>query len=263
MSYKKHLMLFLYILVFIVLLVPTSFLAIEPDPPKLSNVTKRNTPLYLSYYDINGKLIRSIDKRKKMVAITYDDGPSVNTKKILETLNKYNSVATFFVIGNRVEEYSDPIKTAYNYGCEIGNHTFDHKLLTDLGSSEIQYQIEATNTAVQNCIGVNPVIMRPPCGLNDCWTDKNINMPLILWSIDTLDWKTLNPSSTIDAVLGKVKDGDIILMHDFYKETAIATETIVPSLVLEGYQLVTISELAECRGITLENQELYMNFALE
>ena len=80
-------MLFLYILVFIVLLVPTSFLAIEPDPPKLSNVTKRNTPLYLSYYDINGKLIRSIDKRKKMVAITYDDGPSVNTKKILETLN--------------------------------------------------------------------------------------------------------------------------------------------------------------------------------
>ena len=91
-------MLFLYILVFIVLLVPTSFLAIEPDPPKLSNVTKRNTPLYLSYYDINGKLIRSIDKRKKMVAITYDDGPSVNTKKILEIsiilLQPFLSLAT-------------------------------------------------------------------------------------------------------------------------------------------------------------------------
>ena len=75
--------------------------------------------------------------------------------------------------------------------------------------------------------------------------------------------RKLGMSRTIDAVLGKVKDGDIILMHDFYKETAIATETIVPSLVLEGYQLVTVSELAECRGITLENQELYMNFALE
>ena len=244
-----------------ILFVPNIYLANEPSPPKLSSITKRNTRLYISYYDINGKLIRSIDKRKKMVALTYDDGPSKYTKQILNTLDKYNSVATFFVIGNQVSDYSNSVKAAYNLGCEIGNHTFDHKLLTDLSASEINYQISETNLAVKNCIGLTPQIMRPPCGLNDCWTDNNINMPLILWSIDTLDWKTLNPASTIEAVISNISDGDIILMHDFYKETAIATETIVPYLIIKDIQLVTVSELAECRNITLENKKLYLSFS--
>lgn len=260
MSDKKLLHICMYILFFFILIAPKPSLALEPAMPRISNMTKRNTTFYLSYYDMNGKLIRSIDKRKKMVAITYDDGPSVSTDKILDTLKKYNCVATFFVIGNQVEDFSDTIKKAHNQGCEIGNHTYDHELLTTLGKSEIQYQINSTNNLIADITGTSPKLMRPPCGLNDCWTDSNIPMPLILWSIDTLDWKTLNPSSTIEAVLRDVKDGDIVLMHDFYAQTATASETIIPSLVAEGYQLVTVSELAECRGVRLEPGSKYRHF---
>ena len=133
-------------------------------------------------------------------------------------------------------------------GCEIGKHTFSHQTLTRVGVSAIQGQISGTNTAVQSVIGVSPVVMRPPGGAYNETVRGAAGMPLILWSIDTLDWKTRNAASTQAAVLNHVTDGDIILMHDLYRQTADASRVIIPELARRGYQLVTISELADCRG---------------
>ena len=218
---------------------------------------KKTISHYLCYFNEKGVLLRKIDKNKKMVALTYDDGPSIYTPRILKTLKENNSVATFFVVGNRVPMYSDTVKKAYDMGCEIGNHTYEHKSLPNLSETEVKRQISKTNKEVKKAIGEKPVIMRPTGGATNTNIKKWVGMPSIIWSVDTLDWKTRNADSTRRAVLNRVKDGDIVLMHDLYSATATASETIIPELVRRGYQLVTVSELAECRGGMKETGAYY------
>ena len=218
---------------------------------------KKTISHYLCYFSEKGVLLRKIDKNKKMVALTYDDGPSIYTPRILKTLKENNSVATFFVVGNRVPMYSDTVKKAHDMGCEIGNHTYEHKSLPNLSETEVKRQISKTNKEVKKAIGEKPVIMRPTGGATNTNIKKWVGMPSIIWSVDTLDWKTRNADSTRRAVLNRVKDGDIVLMHDLYSATATASETIIPELVRRGYQLVTVSELAECRGGMKETGAYY------
>lgn len=220
---------------------------------------KKNISHYLCYFNDKGVLTRKIDKNKKMVALTYDDGPSIYTPRILKILKENDSVATFFVVGNRVPTYSDTVKTACDMGCEIGNHTYEHKCLTRLSEAEVRRQISRTNKNVKKVTGQTPMIMRPTGGATNTNVKKWVGMPSIIWSIDTLDWKTRNADSTKRAVLDHVKDGDIVLMHDLYSATATASETIIPELVKRGYQLVTVSELAECRG-GMQETGAYFNF---
>ena len=220
---------------------------------------KHSISHYLCYFSEKGVLYRKIDKKKKMVALTYDDGPSANTPKILDTLEKYDAVATFFVVGNRVSTYSNTVKRAYGMGCEIGNHTYEHKILTRADAAGIREQVSKTNAAVKNITGTDPIVMRPPGGCVNDTVKSQTGMPMILWSIDTLDWRTRNAASTKTAVLDHVKDGDIVLMHDLYEATANASTTIIPTLVERGYQLVTVSELAECRG-GMKDGCLYYSF---
>lgn len=212
---------------------------------------------YLCYFNEKGVLTRKIDKNKKMVALTYDDGPSIYTPRVLKTLKENNAVATFFVVGNRVPTYSDTVKKAHDMGCEIGNHTYEHKCLTRISETEVRRQISRTNKNVKKVTGQTPVIMRPTGGATNPNVKQWVGMPSIIWSIDTLDWKTRNADSTKKAVLDHVKDGDIVLMHDLYSATASASETIIPELVKRGYQLVTVSELAECRGGMKETGAYY------
>ena len=218
---------------------------------------KKTISHYLCYFSEKGVLLRKIDKNKKMVALTYDDGPSIYTPRVLKTLKENNSVATFFVVGNRVPTYSDTVKKAHDMGCEIGNHTYEHKCLTRISETEVRRQISRTNKNVKKVTGQTPVIMRPTGGATNPNVKQWVGMPSIIWSIDTLDWKTRNAGSTKKAVLDHVKDGDIVLMHDLYSATATASETIIPELVRRGYQLVTVSELAECRGGMKETGAYY------
>lgn len=218
---------------------------------------KKTISHYLCYFNEKGVLTRKIDKNKKMVALTYDDGPSIYTPRVLKTLKENNAVATFFVVGNRVPTYSDTVKKAHDMGCEIGNHTYEHKNLTRVSEAEVKRQITKTNRNVKKVTGQAPVIVRPTGGATNPNVKQWVGMPSIIWSIDTLDWKTRNADSTKKAVLDHVKDGDIVLMHDLYSATASASETIIPELVKRGYQLVTVSELAECRGGMKETGAYY------
>lgn len=194
----------------------------------------------------------NIDPNKPMVALTYDDGPSPTvTPRILKCLQDNGGRATFFMVGKQVIKSPDVLKQMVAQGCEVANHTYDHTLMTKVAPAELANQLVATNQVVSDACGISPVLMRP-CGGAKTVEGMNIagaiSMPAILWSIDTLDWKTRDASQTIQNVLSQVKDGDIILMHDLYDATGEASETIIPELVNRGFQLVTVSELASYRG---------------
>lgn len=190
-------------------------------------------------------------KKEKAVALTFDDGPSKYTDRILDCLEKYGAKATFFVIGKSVYAYPTTLARAHSLGMEIGNHTMSHPRLTSISSSSISEQLNSCASAVENVTGTRPALVRPPYGSYNNSVINTAGLPFILWSIDTLDWKTRNAQKTVNAVLSDVKDGDIILMHDLYLPTAQATEIIVPELIERGFDLVTVSELAERKGKTL------------
>lgn len=202
----------------------------------------------------------NIDTSKPMVAITYDDGPSAVTDKILDILEKNGAKATFFQIGSQVESYPNTEKRIASLGCELANHTWEHKWLSSLDADGINYQLDHTNDVVESITGTRPRLMRPPGGFYNETVQAEADMPMIYWSVDTEDWKTRDAEKTISAVLDHVRDGDIILMHDLYEQTEKASETIIPELIKKGYQLVTVSELAQARGVTLENGKVYYSF---
>ena len=202
--------------------------------------------------------IRALDPSKPMIALTYDDGPYAPVgNRIMDVMNQYGGKCTFFMVGNRVPSYSTEVQRMAREGFEVANHTQDHPNLKKLGASQIHAQVNACNDIIQSVSGVRPTLMRLPGGNKNNTVLSSTGMPMIMWNIDTNDWKTKNAQSTVNAVLGKVKDGDIILMHELYSSTAAATETLVPALTAQGFQLVTVSELAYYRGISLNAGQLY------
>lgn len=233
-----------------------------------SNVDKTKTYVYAmkakSTFGVvsgksNEKMTSFVDPNKPMIALTFDDGPSSSaTTRILNVLEKYNARATFFVVGSRVDSYKSQIKRAYDLKCEIGNHTYNHKTLTNLSADGVKSELSATDKKVKAITGVSPVIMRPPGGSYKTDTVRNNTpYPIIMWSVDTRDWESRNATSVVNHIKSHAYDGAIILMHDLYDSTATATETIVPWLISQGYQLVTVSEMMEAKGIQMQNGVAY------
>ena len=145
-------------------------------------------------------------------------------------------------------------------GCELGNHSYDHPNLANLSADGVKKQIGDTNSKIKKIVGEEATVMRPPYGAISATLRENAGMPLILWNIDTLDWKTRNAKTTVDMVMKNVDDGDIILMHDIHTESVDAAIELIPKLLEKGYQLVTVSELAAYKNVTLENGEKYTDF---
>lgn len=190
---------------------------------------------------------RKIDPNKPMIALTFDDGPSQYTKRILDTLAKYGGKATFCVVGPNVELYPNTVRRAVAEGHEIANHTWNHKKLTELSASSIRTQLQKTNDLVYEITGGYQIkVLRPPYGSNDK-TVRSIcaEMDLVIahWKIDTRDWSTRSKSKTYRSIINEAENGAIILCHDLYETTAQAVEEAIPKLIEKGYQLVTVSEL--------------------
>ncbi len=204
----------------------------------------------------------NVDPAKPMVALTFDDGPSGVTARILDSLEANGARATFYMVGNRMNSYQSTIQRMQALGCELGSHTWDHTYLTRLSASGIHGNLNQFDSTLQAITGVRSVTMRPPGGFINSSVQQALasyGQPAIMWSIDTLDWKTRNAQSTINSVLSKVRDGDIILMHDLYGATADAAAVLIPELISRGYQLVTVSELAACRG-GMQPGQVYHSF---
>ena len=203
---------------------------------------------------------RKLDKNKPMVALTFDDGPNpVSTPIILDTLEKYNARATFFDLGSLMENNSKIVKREEKIGCEVASHTYSHKNLNTLSENEVLEEQEKTDEQMQKILGHTSKLIRPPYGNANFLVKSYLNnYALIGWDIDTLDWESKNAESVIKEVRKYSNyDGKIVLMHSIYKSTAEAVKTIVPELIKKGYQLVTISEMAEAKGAKLQSGILY------
>lgn len=222
-------------------------------------VGKQTLNKCIYYFGKDYKCYRKVNGRKKMICLTYDDGPAARTKTILATLKKYNQAATFFVVGSRVSKYKSTIKKAHKQGCEIGNHTYSHPMLTSCSYSRIKSQIGRTKKAIKRVTGSAPKVMRPPYGAFNRTVRSTVGTPLIYWSIDTRDWATRSSRTTIRRVLNGARNGSIVLMHDSQSSSATASKTIIPKLVKKGYQLVTISEMAELRS-GMKKGKVYYKF---
>lgn len=215
----------------------------------LNNSTKKSEDVVLN---ITPDVIE-IDSSKPTIALTFDDGPSKYTKKIVELLKKYDAVGTFFIIGNKVEIYDETIKLMYQNGNEIGNHSYDHKWLTRLTDDELNEQIEKTNEIIKKTTGVAPLLLRPSYGAINKKLRENIKLDIVMWDVDTRDWEIKNYKKIADKALSKIKDGDIILMHDVYERTYKALEIMLPKLKEQGFQLVTVSTLNELKKLKDES----------
>ena len=214
---------------------------------------------HLYYFDDNGKVYRDIDGSKPMVALTYDDGPSMYTDSIIDTYEQYGAKCTFFLVGDRISWNEDVTRREGELGYQQANHTYSHSRLTDLDQSGQTAALKKTDDELIRVTGKPSTYLRPPEGRFDDNLKACCNCPIILWSVDSQDWKSRDKTAICNKIIGKVQDGDIVLMHDLYQSTADATKEIVPALIDAGFQLVTVEEMGilKTNGAGLENGTVY------
>lgn len=190
-----------------------------------------------------------IDPERKVVALTFDDGPSKYTNEILEILKENDAYATFFVIGNKVEIYKETMQKMVSYGNEIGNHSYNHKWLTKLTEEDLKEQINKTQEIIQSNTGFTPSLIRPTYGSISEKLRKQLPLDIVMWTVDTSDWKYKSVDRIVKEATTNIKDLDIILMHDTHKRTVDALKKIIPALHQQGFEFVTVSELKEIEQI--------------
>ncbi|MBQ2628171.1 MAG: polysaccharide deacetylase family protein [Kiritimatiellae bacterium] len=198
---------------------------------------------------------------KMLVALTFDDGPSPDTTPtLLDILYQKDVPATFFMLGNMAKNNPDIVLRADREGHEIASHTMYHQNLIRISPSAAQSDINEAKSVFNNILGHTPSLTRPPYGNINDNVRSSIGTPLILWSVDTLDWKNKNTDSILQTTLSQVHDGAIILMHDIHPTSVEAVTTVIDALRSANYEFVTVSELAEIRHADLKSGSSYYNF---
>jgi len=235
----------------------------DPDGNMVKGEMKKGFTTY--QFGEDGKLlseVSTLDVDKPMIALTYDDGPGKRTGELLDMLESNEAHATFFMLGQCInDDNGSLLQRMVEIGCEVANHSYAHPQLTKLSADGIKEEIHKTNEKiVEKSGGVSASLLRPPYGAINDTVRQAAEVPLIMWSVDTLDWKTRNAQATVDHVMNTVRDGDIILMHDIHDSTIDASKELIPKLKEAGYQLVTVSEMAEARGVTMEAGQSYAEF---
>lgn len=211
-------------------------------------------------FNDKGVLVRTIYKNKKAICLTYDDGPAIHTDEIMNILKKYNSSATFFMVGSRIPVYKNIVDKMSKLGFQMANHTYSHPWLANMSSKDIKNQVKKCNENIKKYGNQNASVIRTPGGQINEKIKSNVGMPIILWSIDTRDWATRNATNTYNVVVSNVHDGDIVLMHDLHESTKFASKKIIPKLVKKGFQLITVEEMAMLKGVKLKEGRVYFSF---
>ena len=193
-------------------------------------------------------------QHKTRIALTFDDGPGEYTDELLDCLEENNAHATFFMLGQNVGSWESTVQRIADIGCEIGSHSWDHPNLYDLSMDSVAKEFSDTDAALEKACGQKASVARAPYGN---WSDdiiSTVGKPFFTWSLDSLDWSYLDVNKDYDAVMnGDLTDGSIILMHDIHEPSVQAAIKMIPELVQKGYKLMTVSELAAAKGVTLQN----------
>lgn len=214
---------------------------VEKEPPKPKPVAKQ----------VN----------EKIIAISLDDGPGKYEDDFISLFNQLGIKATFFYIGENVDDNPAVVKRVYEAGHEIGNHTYTHPDLRKISSEKVTEEISKTNNAIKTATGHDPVFLRPPYGAINDDVKKQINMPIIYWNVDSEDWKLRpNTDAIVDKVLKEAHDGSILLFHSLYKSSYDAIARIVPELQKQGYRFVTVTELHRLCGQYLQPHVIYYGY---
>lgn len=187
-----------------------------------------------------------IIERAPMIALTFDDGPAPPTEHILDLLERYNAIATFFVYGEKISRRESTVLRAFEMGNEIANHTWGHPRLTTLSREQIKNELLRTCAAIEALVGYSPPIFRPPFGATDddvVAVAYELGYTIVKWTLDPLDWRYRDADIIYSFIMEHVQDGSIILAHDTHPTTAEAMGRVIPRLVREGFKFVTVSEL--------------------
>ena len=248
---RKSLTIFTVILL-IILAIPYIFLTYL-----ISSKENTNTEIDDSFLE-NSMITGLIDKEskskeiiakykgKKVIALTFDDGPSKYTEKLLDILNEKDVKATFFLLGYKLDNRIDTVRRMASEGHDIGIHGYTHKLFTKLTEEEINYEIETSRDIIENIIKDKVELIRVPYGaVNSLTIDaiKKHELTNILWNIDSKDWKLRNCKKVTKRVVNSAKDKKIILMHDTYLPSVNAASEIIDKLKEEDFYFVTVTEL--------------------
>lgn len=203
---------------------------------------------------------RVVDPTRPMVALTFDDGPhAVYTDQILDILEEHGAVATFFEVARNLPKAPEAVRRAADMGCEIGSHSYRHANLGKMDQAAQQADQAAADALFQEVLGTTPTLLRPPYGSMNKTLKTTSGRSIVTWSIDTEDWRSKDADKVVAGVenAGNL-DGQVILLHSIYESTVAATEVLVPWLLEQGYQLVTVSELIQLRfGDQVEPNRTY------
>lgn len=189
----------------------------------------------------------------KYIAITFDDGPQPqNTPRLLDMLRARNIKATFYMVGSNVDLYPQVVRRVVAEGHEIGSHSYSHRLFSKLGDSEVRDELTRTRDAIGRAAGVQPRTLRPPYGgmlqRQREWVNAEFGYPIILWSVDPLDWKRPGAAAVSSRILAGTTAGSIILTHDLHAQTVDAMPATLDGLLRRGFKFVTVSQLLAMKG---------------
>jgi len=188
------------------------------------------------------------EKNKKVVALTFDDGPDGNTTpQALDILAKYKIKATFFVQGKNIAGNEAILKRMQSEGHEVGNHSWNHPILTKLSLEDAKKQITDTEDAIKSVLGKSTKLMRPPYGAISDDIRNSLDLSFIMWNVDSLDWKSKNEAAILTEIQHQTSDGAIILMHDIHQPSVNSLPKVIEYLQGQGYSFVTVSELLNTR----------------
>ena len=210
---------------------------------------------YLS--DKDAELYKKVqaEKHKKVVALTFDDGPNATTTpQALDILAKYKIKATFFVQEKNVAGNEAILKRMKAEGHEVGNHSWDHPVLTKLSLEDAKKQLTDTESAITSVLGTSSKLMRPPYGAISDDIRNSLDLSFILWDVDSLDWKSKNEAAILAEIQRQASNGSIILMHDIHQTSVNSLPKVIEYLQGEGYSFVTVSELL---GNHVKPHEIY------
>ena len=235
---------------------PTKSVKIAPPP-------KPQDPLIWNVSDVD---ISYVDTNRKLIAFTFDDSPSKTMENIFATFATYNesnpdcrATATIFYNGGLVDDNSiHHLYTAHILGMELGNHTHSHFDLTTLSEAELKSEIDKTDELLSRVDGKQRHLLRAPFGRINEDIKRQVETPIVDWTIDTLDWTNATADEIYDRVWNERFSGGIVLMHDGYPHTVDALKRLLPDLKADGYQVVSVSAMAKAHGCELKRGSVYI-----
>lgn len=194
----------------------------------------------------------------KLIAFTFDDGPSQYTATLLDGLAARGAKVTFFVQGINGGTYASTVRRAWQEGHQICSHTYNHPQLTKLSTAGVREQVTKTDAILDSALGFDESYMlRPPYGAYNQSVLDTVGVPCFYWSVDTRDWESRNSDAVYNMIMKYARDGAVVLMHDIHATTIPAALRAIDTLQAQGYEFVTVSELFYRRGITLSAGNIY------